>query len=148
MKKILLIMLTCVVSNMISGSCSNPDDEECEDGYAPFDCETSPPSYGTLIIEITNNYLNPAVPVIIYSGDFEDGKIAIQDTLSAETSYILHNDYYSVRAEYKVMLDQDLVTVYSVDGGTLDYESESYCDDTCYEEGVETLDATLDTDLF
>jgi len=126
---------------------SEEDDDECDD-YAPDDCNTEEPSHGKVEINITRNELNPEVPIIIYSGDFEYGNIVLKDTLNKDGNYRLPNGYYSVKAEYKVQLSQGIVIVYSVDGWDLDSSSDSYCDATCYEEGKIYLDARLDLSLF
>ena len=123
------------------------EEDDCTEGYAPFDCDTQAPDYGTLEIQVTTDVLNPAVKIEVFRGDVEDGRFLFADTISAKTEYRMKNNYLSVRATYIVSLDENIITVYSIDGGDLDYSSDDYCDATCYYEGYLELKPKLDYGL-
>jgi hypothetical protein len=147
MKKPNIIFVLLILSFL---SCSLPseEDDDCPEGYVPIDCNSSAPKQGFVQVSITTNSLNPAIPITIFYGDFENNKIFFRDTLTSNTEYELANDTYSVRAQYTAVIDGDTVTVFSVDGDDLDYTEDEYCDDTCYEKGSIELDAELDLSLF
>ncbi|MBU0993107.1 MAG: hypothetical protein KJ737_11495 [Proteobacteria bacterium] len=56
---------------------------------------------------------------------------------------IVKNGAYSARATYKVRLDGEIMTVYSVDGDLLEADADVECGHTCYDEGDIDLDVTL-----
>jgi len=130
---------------LFSVSCNS--DEDCDP--APYDCIEYKPEEGNLIIEVTLDNLNSAVPVVIYHGDIEDEQVVLVDTIDTDTGESwLANDDYSVTAEYRLLKNSQEMTVYVVEGGNLDATSTEYCEGDCYEEGVLTLDVTLDPYLF
>ncbi len=131
-----------IIAALVFYSCS----ETCEDGnYKPPDCNGSSPAEGEVQLKITIGKLNPSVPVEIFIGDVEDNNFCFADTLSVEEfSYTLSNNDYSVRAKYKAVIGGDTVTVYSIDGGSLQPSESEYCDGTCYNAGTLKLNARLE----
>lgn len=120
--------------------------DDCENGnYKPYDCNENKPVEGEVTLEITIDNLNPEVPIEFFLGDVEENVFYFADTLSIQKfTYTLPNNYYSVRAKYKAIINGNLVTVYSIDGGSLDAFQNDYCDGTCYDTGTLNLNAELE----
>jgi hypothetical protein len=121
----------------------NDSTNECSKGYKPFDCVENAPATGTLEVKVTISDMNTSVPIAIYRGKVEQNVVVFRDTLTASSGqYLLENGEYSVRASYKAFVGGSLVTVYSIEGGTLSSDSKEYCDGTCYSKGTLVLDAS------
>ena len=102
---------------------------DCE--YPDYsNCLTQEPDSGKLIIKVTINAENTAVPIILYYGNVESNVICIKDTLkTADKEYKLPADmYYSVRVKYK----SGNKIINAIDGGNLDIKSYFVCDSTCW----------------
>ncbi len=146
---IITLTLTLFSCDFLIDLLIDEEDEECSEGYKPLFCDEFEPSYGTINVQVTLNDLNPFVPITLYSDDFEYNNIVLEETLNVNNkSYNMPNDYYSIKALYKAIVEGDTVTVYSVDGRRLESRSEDYCDGTCYSEGNIDLDAEFDESLF
>jgi hypothetical protein len=121
-----------------------PEEEECNNGVAPLDCNQKEPSHGELKVEVTIDAMNIEIPITVYYGDIEANDVVFNDLLGGDKTYRLPNDEYAVRASYIAVIDEQVVTVHSINGGILDAGKTEYCNATCYSEGKLTLDATLD----
>ena len=140
MKKLLCLIVLIGLTSL--AGC----DESCEDGnYKPNDCNENEPVQGDITIKVTINEMNPEVLIEFFFGDVEENIFYFSDTLDTEeVHYKLNNNDYSVRAKYKAIVNGQLATVYSIDGGQLSPFKTDYCDGTCYEEGVLSLNARLE----
>lgn len=138
---IYLLALSLTILPFISG-CTG----DCENGdYKPSDCLENKPAEGILRVEVTLDALNPVVPIEVYYGDYENNVLFFADTLNVfDLEYYVPNNDYSVKAKYKAMINNRLVTVYSIDGGNISSTTTNYCDGDCYSEGTLTLNAKLD----
>lgn len=135
-----LIFCSIIIAVFLSGC-----NEYCDDNYKPSDCNENKPAEGDLTLEITIDNLNPEVPVEFYIGDVEENGFYFADTITVgEITYKLPNNYYSVKAKYKAVIDGRTVTVYSIDGGSLIPVTNEYCDGTCYDTGRLNLNAKLE----
>lgn len=136
---VLSVLLAIAFASHVSGC---EEDERCPNGFKPFNCNEVTPSMGTLHVKVIISGSNPFIPVTIFRGTVEQNQIELQDTLtSVSKDYYLPNAEYSVRATYQTTINGNPATVYSIDGGTLRYNSTEYCDGKCYEEGRLDLDA-------
>lgn len=116
---------------------------ECNKGYKPSDCIEKAPATGTVEVRVTISDMNTSVPIAIYRGKVEQNVVVFRDTLTASSKqYLLENAEYSIRAVYKAFVGGSLVTVYSIEGGTLSADSKEYCDGTCYNQGMIVLNAS------
>lgn len=81
------------------------------------ECHTVEPDSADLIVRITINEENEAVPLIFYKGKAENGIIEWVDTSYTTTLYLYSrvNEFYSVRAKYK----KGDKTIYVIDGDKL-----------------------------
>lgn len=98
---------------------------DCSNCY-PFRPENS-----ELIIKVTINNENQAVPIEIYRDKIESGRLRLQDTVTKNKVYIEVplNHYYSVIAKYKVGND----SVFAVDGDRIKTQRVTdQCDTTCW----------------
>jgi hypothetical protein len=120
--------------------------DDCSDGnYKPYDCLEREPAEGILRIEVTLDGLNSVVPIEVYYGDYENNALYFADTLNSfDYEYWVPNGDYSVKAKYNAMINNRLVTVYSIDGGNISSSVTNYCDGDCYSEGRLVLNAKLD----
>lgn len=136
---IALFIISCSIYN---------EEEECY--YMPSDCVKSAVIEGTVDIELTYNNLNPIVPVIVYRGMVETGKelFRLDCSPKSHSFTLMGNEYYSIKAQYQYKRGDSLITVYSVDGGSLESKSKSYCEGSCYSPGTLELKAILDSILF
>jgi hypothetical protein len=133
----LLVILTIILALYISCDeklyTGNVDCSEC---YAPK------PDSVDLIINLTINDEFTAVPLVIYKGDVEDGKIEYIDT-AYESPYYLYvpvDARYSVKGEYA----RGNKKLFAVDGTNLKVLLVNYaCDAECYVIENETLDIRI-----
>ncbi|MFW5775167.1 MAG: hypothetical protein ACOCW2_02660 [Chitinivibrionales bacterium] len=133
--------LLAMVFVCLNSTCLD-DNEECT--HAPYWCDHSKPSYGLVTIEISRPRDNSPVPVSIYRGDIEDSVMVKSLLLREDTySFSLPDERYSARARYITIIDSAQAIVNAIDGGTLEAESEEYCEGYCYTEGTLTLDLVL-----
>ncbi len=81
------------------------------------ECHTVEPDSADLIVRITINEENEAVPLIFYKGKAENGIIEWVDTSYTTTLYLYSrvNEFYSVSAKYK----KGDKTIYVIDGDKL-----------------------------
>jgi hypothetical protein len=124
---------------LILCGCSS-DDEELP--YPPVDCAYTKPPNGYLNIDVTINAQNPRVPVEIYEGPIEAGKLVQRDTVSVrQFSYQLPVDRsYAVTARYLVGPD----TVLAISADKIETEEKEYRDAVyCWE----VTDANVDVRL-
>lgn len=127
---------------LIAFSCDNYDSEnDCY--HQPSDCMEYPPSTGYVEITVNFNDLNRAVPIEIYEGNFEDGRLVLKSTLTTtQKRFNLPSDKkYSAIGIYNHVKDGENIVIYTLDGGKLDHTTKEYCEGDCYEEG--TLDLNL-----
>jgi hypothetical protein len=125
-------ILTALVAASVFFGCESwwQSDEDCIP--APGDCVDVRPTEGQLVVRSSINSRNPAVPVWVFRGDFENGDLVLMDTLTtAGTTYVLPADQdYSVLALY-IRSDGD--TVVAVDGDGIGVDKDDYCGGvTCY----------------
>lgn len=79
---------------------------------------------GELIIRVTIDEENLRVPVAIFSGDFEDGNVLINDTLSTiSKTYLFPPGEYSATSRYSHK--NGTITIIAVDGGEIYVRDES-----------------------
>ncbi len=117
-------------------------DEDCNKGYRPYDCVTTSPDNGVVRVEVVIDAGNSSVPIVLYRGTVEQNQVVVIDTLkSVSKEYSLPNGDYSVRAQYRTIVNGNPSTVYSVDGGNLTFSTTEYCDGNCYSSGTLVLDA-------
>lgn len=123
----LVVASMFLMTGMFPAGCSDDD----ENGPAPADCVHTAPSHGALQVSVTIDQRYPSVPIIIYRGEWEDGRKEWSDTLTEKRgSYQLSSDcYYSVLALY--IQNGDTLAV--LDGDDIEVKSTSYSDATCYE---------------
>lgn len=113
----------------------------CEDKALLVNCSeclNDRPSKGTLTIKISYNNENQTVPISIFAGNIEEGKLVFEGTgynSYGNTSKIFYFDnadfgqYYSVVAKYKNIGR----TIKVVDGKMLKIKLDnSSCDRSCY----------------
>ena len=103
------LILTFLV--IISGSCGEKvftGDVDCDT------CYTEEPSMVDLEIEVTLRGEFPAVPLVIYKGDVEDGQVVLIDTVYENPYYVSvqPDTKYSAKASYV----REDATLYAVDG--------------------------------
>ena len=102
--------------------------------YQEVDCSlcfAAPPDSGFVHPEITINASYTAVPVTVYEGPVESGKIVFSDTFSIPTPRIglPTGKTYSLTATY--VKDQDTIIV--IDGDKLEVKKAvGQCGGTCY----------------
>ena len=119
--------------------CSSEDDGELP--FAPEDCQDSKPPTGHLNIEITLNAQNPRIPVNVYEGPIEDGRLVRSDSVGvSHFSYELPVDRpYAVTARYLVGQD----TVLAIGSDDITTNQTQYYDAYCWE----VTDAKVDVRL-
>jgi hypothetical protein len=127
--------------------CFYNEEKDCNE--PPPWCNSTEPSSGTVEVRISTKYLNDSTNVIFYNGKIENASISGMYRQTSEVaSYDKFNGYISASIKYTVVINGKPSTVTSVDGGTLDFKSEEYCDQvTCYKEGTLKLDLRLDETL-
>ncbi len=128
MKKI-LFMTTMTLSVLLFLQRCNKDNI-----YQEVDCSlcfASPPDSGYIHPEITINASHTAVPVTVYEGPVETGKIVFTDTFSIPTPRIglPTGKTYSLTATYVKGRD----TIIVIDGDRLEVKKAvGQCGGTCY----------------
>lgn len=114
--------------------------EDCTDqDYA--NCNTEIPQTGILSIRLTINEENPAVPISLYEGNFEDGRLIRLDTVRVgRYNYSLLPDKdYSVTATYQ----EGGNTIVAVSGGRINLIRYRMCELQCYDVDEPVLDLRL-----
>ena len=138
----ILVFIILFSINFQCSLCEDESEDECT--YKPSNCIEEEPEFGYVTIKVTINSLNPEVPISIFNGDVEENDIVLQDTLNANSkTYHLEYTYYSVLAIYKATIDNEIVTINSINGEELEYQVENYCDGVCYTEGNIEIDVEL-----
>ncbi len=128
---ILLVLITAIFV-----SCSKSD--ECD---TTITCDTTRPDSSELIIDVTINAENMAVPIEVYRGRVDGNDLVFRDTLYTEkyTYYMPTSQKYSAKAYYK----DGNISINAIDGGRLDYDSFWNCNEKCYENKSLNLDLKL-----
>jgi len=100
-------IIICII--LMFSSCRSKFDDCTEQDYA--NCNTERPQTGRITARLTINSENRRVPVRVYEGNFEDGKLVREDTISIKTfNYFLTPDTeYSMVARY--LRDNDTIMV-------------------------------------
>ena len=116
--------LLVVLVVMVAFGCSSDDEGELP--FAPEDCQKTKPANGHLNVEITLNAQNTKVPVCVYVGPIEDGRLVKSDSVGvAQFSYELPADRsYAVTARYLVGQDT-IIAIGSDDITTSETEYEN-----------------------
>jgi len=129
-----------ILISMISflSSCDGVNwDNPCED------CYQEKPTQGILTIIVDSDYL-PAVPIKLYKGKLEKGRLFLVDTLNEISTDVWVNvgSFYTVVVEYK----KGEKTILAVDGDkvTVFFDEES-CDVPCWRPHDGKVDCTLVT---
>jgi hypothetical protein len=142
-------LLSCGEKCLPGEDCYEGEDEEEDCDPAPWDCDRTPPSRGRLLVKLSGD---DAVPYVVYKGpDIETGSIIAEGAGSGrvliDSSATLGE--YSALATYTLEHDGKVYTIEAVDGGTLSYDSEDYCDgEKCYSEESLELNLTFDEQGF
>jgi len=126
MKKFYILLIIAITAASCSETSSSTDCENPD--YS--NCNTTEPSFGQIILDITFNQENQKVPVIIYKGKIENNNVYFSDT-AYTTPYILNVDlnyYYAVKAFYK----SGSKTIIAVDGDDVKSKSNTNCDSICW----------------
>jgi hypothetical protein len=143
-----VFILTCAVLPI--ASCVNYDeDKNCE--HEPASCNQDPPKTGTLSVNVTINSENPSVAIYVYEGsDIETGTLILTDSMGKATvtsteimtyTKTLPIGKYCATATYSY----EGMTVQAVDSGSIDVDSQTYCEGTCYDISNAELNLELDT---
>jgi len=113
---------------------------DCEN-YDYYDCDQNEPTQGELSVELTINSENPAVPVVIYLGNFEERDTVLDTILTtSELKYNLDVDHrYSATATYH----SGDKTIVAVDGDDMEKKSSKVCSATCWKVKGNILDIRL-----
>jgi len=125
-----LISILLVFLILAGLSCDRPaEPEDCAD-YDYSDCNTTEPQSGKITLLVTVNKKITSVPVSVYKGQVDEGKLLLKDTLDAELKkYDMPVDeYYSVIAYY----DINGRKIKAVSGGKLKLNVYPVCDSICY----------------
>lgn len=121
-------LLLTVTSLLLTGGC---DDEVTYQSVDCADCIDFRPDSGTLIIKLTIDGDNPAVPVNVFRDRLEYNDLRYQDTVSESELEVLVplNYYYTVTAEYHSGNDTILV----VDGDQIETKKAiGQCETVCW----------------
>jgi hypothetical protein len=87
------------------------------------DCYSYVPDSADLIIYLTIDEMNPAVPIVVYRGKLEEGHVDWMDTATTEEYHLYSalDVYYTVEATYRsgdeTILAYDGDRMYSYDAG-------------------------------
>ena len=128
MKQTLILLTLAALSWLFSAGCNK------DNIYQEVDCSlcfATPPDSGVVYPELTINASHTAVPVTVYEGPVEAGKVVFSDTFSVPTPRIELpvEKYYSLTATYLKGRD----TVIVLDGGKLEVKKTvGQCGGTCY----------------
>jgi len=131
--------LLAVLVVVAAFGCGSDDDGELP--FAPDNCQDSKPATGHLNIEITLNAQNYRVPVNVYQGPIEDGRLVRSDSVGvSQFNYELPVDRsYAVTARYLVGQD----TVLAIASDDISTNQKQYYDAYCWE----VTDAKVDVRL-
>lgn len=126
---VLLAFLAAGCENFWEVSQNDDDDVDCST-YNYSDCQTREPSEAALLIDLTINDENPAVPLVVYKGDYDENHVVAIDTAYdiEHEIYVTLDNYYSVAAKYKVG-EKNII---AIDGDEIAKYSEEVCDSTCW----------------
>jgi hypothetical protein len=124
---------------MAAFGCSSDDDGELP--FAPEGCLDTKPATGHLHVQITLNAQNPRVPINVYEGPIESGRLVRSDSLGvSQFSYELPADHsYAVTARYLVGQD----TVLAIGSDDIRTSQTQYYDAYCWEVGDGKVDVRL-----
>ncbi len=142
-----VILLSAVLVVCLNSVCPKYDEEE-DCYHAPLGCKTYAPTVGTMTIKVSKTLDDSPVRVWLYAGYIEDSTL-VDTFLISGTDYTIprSNGVYSARARYLTKIGGENKFFNAVDGGSLQEESEEYCEGTCYESGSITLDLKLAREL-
>jgi hypothetical protein len=129
-----------IIFIFISFSCKDKTENCTERDYD--ECYTSRPEYGMAEIMLTLNSENPKVTFRIYEGNFEDGKLLLEEDVAGRmfTEYLAVEKQYSFTATYK----NGRENILAVDGGKIKITSYQMCEYKCYEARVLKIDLRID----
>jgi len=114
--------------------------EDCTDqDYAS--CNTEQPQTGRITILLTINQENPSVPVRVYEGNFEDGRLVRADTIRMRSFnyFLTPGKDYSFTATY----NDGNSKIMTVDGGRIKVSTYRMCELRCYELNNPEIDLRL-----
>jgi hypothetical protein len=114
--------------------------EDCTDqDYA--NCNTEKPQMGRITVLLTINSENPSIPVNVYEGNFEDGRLLRADTIRTRTFnyFFTPEKDYSFTASYK----DGPSTIMVVNGGQIKLSTYRMCELRCYEVNDMEIDLRL-----
>jgi hypothetical protein len=131
------IILICILFSLFS--CKSKFEDCTDQDYAS--CNTEQPQTGRITILLTINQENPSVPVRVYEGNFEDGRLVRADTIRMRSfNYFLATEKdYSFTATYK----DGTSTIMTVDGGRIKVSTYRMCELRCYELNNPEIDLRL-----
>ena len=131
------IIFVCML--IFAFSCRSKYEDCTDQDYAS--CNTEIPQTGTLSIRLTINEENPAVPISLYEGNFENGQLIRQDTVrQSRYNYSLSPEKdYSVTATYR----EAGKTIVAVSGGRINLVRYQMCELQCYDVDEPELDLRL-----
>ena len=132
------VILFCTI--LFFSNCKSKFEDCTDQDYA--NCDTEIPQTGRITILLTINQENPAIPVRVYEGNFEDGRLVRVDTLRIRTfNYFLTPEKdYSFTATYK----DGASTIMAVDGGRIKVSTYRMCELRCYNLNNPEIDLRLD----
>jgi len=123
--KIILLFISVL---MFFCACDRPY-IDCE--YPDYsNCITKEPENGKVLLTVTINSENKAVPISIFRGNVENNDVFLYDTAYiSNKEYVLPaNVFYSVKAQYK----SKGRVIHAIDGGYLEKKSYDVCDSVCW----------------
>ncbi|MBW6478578.1 MAG: hypothetical protein K0B37_04050 [Bacteroidales bacterium] len=134
-KTIAILIITLVILS----SCKSKYEDCTDQDYA--NCETEKPQTGRITILLSINQENPYVPVRLYEGNFENGRLVREDTIRMRTfNYFLTPEKdYSFKATYK----DGTSTVLAINGGRIKVSTYRMCELRCYEVNNLEIDLRL-----
>lgn len=137
--KIPVIKILFVCMLIFTFSCRSKYEDCTDQDYA--NCNTEIPQTGILSIRLTINEENPAVPISLYEGNFENGRLIRQDTVRVgRYNYsLLPDKNYSVTATYR----EAGKTIVAVSGGRINLIRYRMCELQCYDVDEPELDLRL-----
>jgi hypothetical protein len=121
-------LLTIMLLASLITSCDKPY-VDCE--YPDYsNCITEEPENGKIIIKLSINALNKAIPVTIYNGRIENNVVYFTDTVyvSSKEYIVPANNYYSVKAVYK----SGNTIINAIDGAYIEKKQYAVCDSICW----------------
>ncbi len=132
-----IILFVCIL--IFAFSCRSKYEDCTDQDYA--ECNTEIPQTGIISVRLTINEENPAIPISVYDGNFENGRLIRQDTLRVG-SYnfaLLTEKEYSFTATYK----KAGKTIVAVNGGRINLIRYRMCELQCYDVDEPELDLRL-----